>query len=1062
MKQKMFLFIFIGSIFVLGFSFAEALVAPEVYLSELSLSKNSLEPGQSIEGSVFLENYEEFVMSDLMFHFQLLGGETDGIPTLTIDKKAGKEPFSLLAGEKTTKSFSYPLSSNLPDGDFKFRLQLTNLKGEEISWIDEVVSIGGGGKFLKIDNYWLVKDNKDLPPAAGVYYEVGEIPEVRFDVFNNSRFTIAAFPQIVTYKRNVGGQILKKASEKNLILKPNQKQTLKIFLSELARPESYLSEIIFYETDTQNPISNPIYFRWIISGEDDAEILFASPNKDFYSTGEKAKVQIQFTGPADSEVKKGEGCVKVSLLDQEGKSVGEKEECLELGANELVLDVPIKEDINNPKVVTQISRGEKTLDQYEFQANQVKITEITQETQRLGFFEKNRKLIASFLIALILIIGTIIYFLKTKKMRGLKILIFLFSFGTGILFSVPAFAATEVTGGCCDTTINFNSPRPQQTYSPGDVINFSGKFRVTSCANGLFFNKVTFYITEDKEIPINDCCGGSVDDCSVDPTCSCDGGCKNCYGASSTTFNNCHYKAKPCWKDRRGNWHSCFVWCDEVKYLNTAAPGYKIYKLGAIFPADVIIGTQPYSVEYNKNFIIPSLKDLGFSGPVRFYVQYSGTHWWAHWHWNITFQKGIITSRPIVDAGPDKEVFEAQPVGLEGSASDPDNDPITSEWSCDCGEVSDSKILQPIYTAPVLSQDKDCVCALTVKDDKGASASDTMEVKVKDTKLYVFLEAEPSSGRAPLEDVDLIASVLPQSTAIGNTANYTFWCNCSYEGTDINEAVLQCGPWAFKIDGADPNSYRAVDICVYDDPAGGNYTPKVIVEKGNASAAEARVIDLVIEPDTPPKATELRMYPDKCGNYCGDCKDPLHPILYWTFSDPDQGDYQTAYQIQIAQNSSFNPILFDTGKKISSSQSYSVVDSILSFGKEYFWRVRVWDRLIPSDWAVYPKSYIPPAYPYPEPDFSWWPPTPHLGEETQFTDMSKAFGGASLVKWEWTFQHAYPGSATEQNPSATFSVMPGNKTVTLMITDSGGLYCDVSKTVVTTSALPEWDEISPW
>ncbi|PIQ91764.1 MAG: hypothetical protein COV69_04750, partial [Parcubacteria group bacterium CG11_big_fil_rev_8_21_14_0_20_39_14] len=239
-------------------------------------------------------------------------------------------------------------------------------------------------------------------------------------------------------------------------------------------------------------------------------------------------------------------------------------------------------------------------------------------------------------------------------------------------------------------------------------------------------------------------------------------------------------------------------------------------------------------------------------------------------------------------------------------------------------------------------------------------------------------------------------------------------------------------------------------------------TPKVIVEKGNASAAEARVIDLVIEPDTPPKATELRMYPDKCGNYCGDCKDPLHPILYWTFSDPDQGDYQTAYQIQIAQNSSFNPILFDTGKKISSSQSYSVVDSILSFGKEYFWRVRVWDRLIPSDWAVYPKSYIPPAYPYPEPDFSWWPLTPHLGEETQFTDMSKAFGGASLVKWEWTFQHAYPGSATEQNPSATFSVMPGNKTVTLMITDSGGLYCDVSKTVVTTSALPEWDEISPW
>lgn len=51
---------------------------------------------------------------------------------------------------------------------------------------------------------------------------------------------------------------------------------------------------------------------------------------------------------------------------------------------------------------------------------------------------------------------------------------------------------------------------------------------------------------------------------------------------------------------------------------------------------------------------------------------------------------------------------------------------------------------------------------------------------------------------------------------------------------------------------------------------------------------------------------------------------------------------------------------------------------------------------------------------------------------------------------------------TSQNPIVIFSIKPGNKTAKLKVTDSDGLFCDKTKTVITTTALPRWREVIPW
>lgn len=121
------------------------------------------------------------------------------------------------------------------------------------------------------------------------------------------------------------------------------------------------------------------------------------------------------------------------------------------------------------------------------------------------------------------------------------------------------------------------------------------------------------------------------------------------------------------------------------------------------------------------------------------------------------------------------------------------------------------------------------------------SSSGSIQVKSLNGKvscgssLSATLSITPQSGAAPLNDVDLTASV--SGTAAG-TINYTFYCNRADAGTDITPG------WAAKFDGVTTNPKMALDACDYGSP--GTYTAKVIVERGS-TAAEARTIVTVTQ-----------------------------------------------------------------------------------------------------------------------------------------------------------------------------------------------------------------------
>ena len=109
--------------------------------------------------------------------------------------------------------------------------------------------------------------------------------------------------------------------------------------------------------------------------------------------------------------------------------------------------------------------------------------------------------------------------------------------------------------------------------------------------------------------------------------------------------------------------------------------------------------------------------------------------------------------------------------------------------------------------------------------------------------LLVSLIATPFSGDAPLNSVSLTADASGNGS-IPTPFNYTFYCNRSDSGTNVTS------PWDAKFDGTNDIFKFADGICNYSEP--GNYTAKVILERGSAPPAEARfniVVNMPIPPD---------------------------------------------------------------------------------------------------------------------------------------------------------------------------------------------------------------------
>jgi hypothetical protein len=177
--------------------------------------------------------------------------------------------------------------------------------------------------------------------------------------------------------------------------------------------------------------------------------------------------------------------------------------------------------------------------------------------------------------------------------------------------------------------------------------------------------------------------------------------------------------------------------------------------------------------------------------------------------------------------------------------------------------------------------------------------------------------------------------------------------------------VTENAVWVYYVNSANPanlrrtsvslNTYQAtrVDVGVYTLGGGSIVSVRAprnsqVAQRGHVTVGISgggtytRVVDAFNQAPLAPTLTAKLNY------------DATTPGFFaWTFQDPNGGDTQSAYQLQVVRVSDSVTVL-DTGKVASSSSTYTLPSGQLANGASYRWRVMTWDALdVAGPWSDY-------------------------------------------------------------------------------------------------------------
>ncbi|MGQ9583277.1 MAG: M6 family metalloprotease domain-containing protein [Thermoplasmatota archaeon] len=146
------------------------------------------------------------------------------------------------------------------------------------------------------------------------------------------------------------------------------------------------------------------------------------------------------------------------------------------------------------------------------------------------------------------------------------------------------------------------------------------------------------------------------------------------------------------------------------------------------------------------------------------------------------------------------------------------------------------------------------------------------------------------------------------------------------EADNNNKASESTDPWRSNATGFTPTS----------SPSSSDYSGKNTgIRIYNISASGSTMTFDVDLGNSAPSAPLPASPPD------GEWTNRTRPALNWTFSDPDPGDAQTAFRVQVDDDPGFGSPAWDSGDLVSASNS-TTVGADLGEGK-WYWRVRTRD-----------------------------------------------------------------------------------------------------------------------
>lgn len=191
------------------------------------------------------------------------------------------------------------------------------------------------------------------------------------------------------------------------------------------------------------------------------------------------------------------------------------------------------------------------------------------------------------------------------------------------------------------------------------------------------------------------------------------------------------------------------------------------------------------------------------------------------------------------------------------------------------------------------------------------------------------------------------------------------------------------------------------------------------------------------------------------------CQTGPEGIVTWNYTS-SVGLAQKEWQIQVAGNPGFSPVVYDSGIKSGTTTTASTGQGVLGFGQTYWVRVKAWD--IGGNMSAWSGSgsFTTPPGAYPLAAFTVSPSSPIAKQDTTFTDTSN-YGTGTPTTREWIF-----GDGTGENPGSSPTIhqyvdTASGITVTLRVssTNSGADFCTATKNFNVAKPIPIYKEVLP-
>ena len=225
---------------------------------------------------------------------------------------------------------------------------------------------------------------------------------------------------------------------------------------------------------------------------------------------------------------------------------------------------------------------------------------------------------------------------------------------------------------------------------------------------------------------------------------------------------------------------------------------------------------------------------------------------------------------PVVNSGTDKTGTEGVPISLTGTASDPDGQALTYQWSATAGPGVDagagcSFSAPTSLTTTVTCTDNGTFTATLTASDGGSSTSDSATLTIAN--------ANPSvSITAPLAGAQVDSGVAVQVTApiTDPATNDTFGCNIAWGDTTTTAGAIVAGACTGSHTYATAGE-KTITVSVNDDDAGTASASVTITQKAqvnlpptaNAGAdrtgGEGDLVQLPVRATTPRGSAHLRL-----------------------------------------------------------------------------------------------------------------------------------------------------------------------------------------------------------